>query len=464
MDSKAQRLKALAAYSLLKARARAVLGEAAVTEERLVVLARAAVLLAQSTSDSLSVAVRASVLKAAGETGRYFQLLELNDFAATLDAHLFDISKLLADEIAAVDLALVSFSKSAADSASTSDVSHAAFGKGLADEALTSDAAVRAAVKALDDISLTLDFADVDLSKPLSDQFLTADNAPILTGKAAESSASTADVLDRTVVYVREFFDEVDATDGINTTLLTDDGEVMYLNKPVLDTVATSEQTLFDMSVVRADEAFTGDQAPFDLAKPRDDEAFTSDEHTASFDKLAADEAVTSDFNVYLMEAYREDAAVTSDDAPVTFYKDLRDTVGVADSLRRDLSIARNDEASILDDVDVIRIAASGVPPQLDSQYVTDAYANEHGKNFAESLYTSDDFLGEATADDDQTLAFRKNLPENLFATEQVTASMQKPMAPEELAANDSGSLFWTNYCDSTYFTQGYVGQERAFT
>ena len=46
---------------------------------------------------------------------------------------------------------------------------------------------------------------------------------------------------------------------------------------------------------------------------------------------------------------------------------------------------------------------------------------------------------------------------------EQRAVAMQKPLA-ETLAANDSGLLFWTNYCDSTYFTQGYVGQQRVIT
>jgi len=190
------------------------------------------------------------------------------------------------------------------------------------------------------------------------------------------------------------------------------------------------------------------------VGKAASDTATASEQRTVAVGKVAFDATLTSDDRTFFMATAYADGVATSDAAPVLFYKRLNDTVSVTDALTRALGKAAFDDALTSDFADVIRIAASGVPPQSDHQYATDLYASTYGKNVFEALKATDDFLGEANADDDQTVQFTKAVPENLFATERVTASLQRPFA----------ELFMTNYCDSTYFSQGYVGQERTLT
>ena len=103
------------------------------------------------------------------------------------------------------------------------------------------------------------------------------------------------------------------------------------------------------------------------------------------------------------------------------------------------------------------------VPEQIERQQVTDSASLGPSKVFNEALRVTDDYMGVANVDDDETLAFGKNISEQLNVSEQRNVSLQRTNA-EPLGANDSGLLFWTDYCDSTYFTQSYVGQERTFT
>ena len=111
LDPKAQRLRALAAYQLLKAKAEATLGAASVDKALLAVLAKAAVLAAKAGGDSLEVAVRASLLKAVTTTGKFFILLEPADVAQTTEQLLRSISKLTRDDFRVVDAAYRELSK-----------------------------------------------------------------------------------------------------------------------------------------------------------------------------------------------------------------------------------------------------------------------------------------------------------------------------------------------------------------
>jgi hypothetical protein len=465
MKTNAQRLKALAAYSLLKARARAVLGTAAASEVKLEALAKVAVLMASSTAERLSVAVHSSLLATTSvETGRFFTLINLDELVATLETHHFDISKLLANEIAAIDQALVSFTKTRSDAFIARDTQHAHVGKVKSDGVATSEAQTHVIGKARSDTAITVDHKDFDLSKPAADSFAVADRATTLTGKAAADAVLTADTFSRAVLFVREFSDSIDATDELAAIAVTDDGETMYLEKVVLDRSTTSEELLFALSATRSDAAAASDEATAYVEKPLDDGYVTSDYASTLIGKSLDDASETSDDRTTWFGSSQQDAFAASDETARVFYKAVHDTVTTHDVLSRYLELLREDAASIEDLVDVIRIAANGVPPQYEPQTATDDYAPELFKPFHDSVSVTDDFDGTTSTEDDQTVAFGKFKNETLFATEQRTASMQKPLAPEELAANDSGVLFWTNYCDSTYFSQGYVGQERTFT
>jgi hypothetical protein len=115
------------------------------------------------------------------------------------------------------------------------------------------------------------------------------------------------------------------------------------------------------------------------------------------------------------------------------------------------------------EDVQVVRIAAGGVPPQNENQDASDTTALGVNKNFADFVGVTDDFYGEATIDDEQTNFVGKNLTENLPTSELRTVALQRTLQ-ESANVGSSGLLAMTDYCDSTYFSQAYVGTERIFS
>lgn len=454
------RLKALAAYTQLKANARL---DGAENQIKIDALASAAVLVAASTANELMVGVRASLLEAAAETGRYFFLFDLTDVATTLETKHFDISKLRADEVRAVEQALRSFNKKLADTTTTSDHTTKLARKALQSIATLSQQLTTAFAKRRQDTVLTGSDLYNYLSKSRSDTTTVSDQAINLTGKAATDTFSASDAYSRTVAYVREFSDSADATDEISVVAQTDDGQVMFLNKVLIDPVATAESHQFDISALRSVSFIAIDQAVQHLTKPRSDAVATADSTEREAGKALDESALTADDHTFAVQRVSTDTVSSVEVVARAITKTLNDVVNTSDTLSRIFGKSRQDGVSTEEFVDVIRIAANGVPPQIENQTVSDLYAPNVFKNFAETLTVSDDFDGATTTEDNQTTAFTKGLSEPLSALEQRTAFLQKPTA-EALAANDSGVLFWTNYCDSTYFSQGYVGQERSFT
>jgi hypothetical protein len=457
-----QRLKALAAYSLLKVNARAVWGEED-APSKLGVLAQAAALASLSEADLLSVHVSAEFLISQAETGRYFQLLSREDLASLTESRAFSMSALRKDEIAAVEKALRTLRKSFSDAASLSDTARTALGKQRTDTTSTADQQHYQANKALLSQLATLDVKRSATSKARSDEVTAQERADWSLIKTAADGLFNADALSRVVVYARHFQDIADATDEINATLLTDDGQVMVLQKGLRDTAVSLDKAFLGQAKVLADSGQMSEQALHLVRKLAVDQVVFGDTAPVTVSKVSVDTVSSSLQWAFSLNATRQSQAITQDRAPVVFNKSLQDWVMTSEVMRFDTRLNKQDGAVALDEADVIRIAAAGVPAQYELQQIGDDYASTYYKNLSEALSTTEDFLGAAFLDDDQTLTFRKFTPENLFATERIAASLQRPHA-ETLEASSSGLLFWTNYSDSTYFAQGYVGQERNFT
>lgn len=454
------RLKALAAYSLLKATARA---EAVDAQIKLDAMASAAVLAAASTANELTIAVQATLLQADAATGRFFFLFDLSDAAHTLETKHFDIRKLRTDEVRAVERALRNFQKALVDTATTHDSSLKTTRKALQSTAATGNLVTRTFAKLRQDVAITASNLSNYLYKFKSDTIIASDVSANLVGKLRTDTVTTGDAYSRTVAYVRHFEDSADATDAVSVVAITDDGQVMFLGKSLLDGATTSETHRFDMSVVRADTFTATEQALNHLTKPRSDAVVMSDASVSELGKVRSDIIATADSSVADVSRVSADTVNAATLLTRTFTKSLSDVVSTADALVRAFTKDRQEGVATDELVDVIRIAANGVPPQIEHQAVADTYAPEVFKNFADAITVTDDFDGATTTEDSQTTAFVKGLSEPLFAVEQRLVALQKPTA-ESLTANDTGVLFWTNYCDSTYFSQGYVGQERSFS
>ena len=460
---KPQRLKALATYRVLATRARAVLGTTKLTTTAINALAKTAALSALGNAEMLSAAVKASFLVTGAKTGKFFILREIADAMTASEIRNFNMSKLLHSEMQAVDRALAHVSKALADAAHVSDQVSRLIGKGLVDIPLTSETLTRDSRKVLADTPDVTDTVAKGFSTGRSDNFTVSDVTHVTAGKGIPDPVITADLLSRTVAFVRVFTDTADATDEINAHLLMDDGEVIYLEKVVLENIATTEQLAFAVGRAQADTATTGEDLLWAMAKQLDDLVGAGDYDVVEFGKSRDDLVAASDVATIGVGLRATDAAVTSDVTSRFFNKAIHDTVTTSDSLRFFLDAYFTSSAVTSEDVQVVRIAAGGVPPQLEHQFMADLTLLGVNKNFHDTVGVTDDFYGTATIDDEQTNFVGKNLTENLPTSELRTVALQRTLQ-ESASAGDSGLLAMTDYCDSTYFSQAYVGTERIFS
>lgn len=529
------RIKALATYAKLAAKARAVVGGAKLSEQTMTVLARAAVFSVVAKTENLSIAVKASLLKATAATGHFFTLYEIFDSFVTSERTTFDISKLREDEIRLVEEALIALTKSLRDDATTKELTTFFVGKDLLDPVRTTAELVQLFGKQLNDPAVTVTATDKDFATAKDDPATTSDTATSEVGKELGDYATTADAFSRAVAFVRFFDDSVDATDEINAAVLTDDGEVFFLDKRILDSATTDTQLSYDIARVSADtaqlldqpdlltekvlaDAFstattvtalfektaadtasTSDVVSYEGTKAIDDAAVSSDVSTKAFvkplddfsvaadtstvftaknkadvvsssdtttsvlGKTLTDSAALSDLKLFDLSRVSADSAAVADSLAHTFNKQVADSVSATDTLYLYFALVKVDSAATTDIIDVIRIAANGVPPQLENQYATDQASWGLQKTFAEVLTATDDFDGTLTTEDDQTTKLDKRFSESVSLLEVQKFDLQRTLS-ETQSATDTGYLFLTDYCDISYFSEPFVGQERIFT
>lgn len=463
VDPKAQRLRALAAYQLLKAKATSVLGTTTANKELLSVLAKAAILASRSSYESLAVAVEASLLQAVTKTGKFFILLEPVENIHTIESRSVQMGRLTRDDFRAIEQAYVSLSKPLSSAFSTSDSSLVFTGKNVFNTAATSDAKTIRSVKSLADIGRLMDSAKQEVGKARSDVSQTSDATVSEFGKNPQDAAHTQDTLARVVSYVRFFDETLDATDSVSVVAVMDDGEVMHLGKAVIDYTSTSTYQEFDLRKSLLDTTISSDLWVKAFNKPLADDPISSTYTQYDISTPRADSFSAIERAIYSLAKLVVDYMSTSDAETRHFEKSINDFVRTSDALTFATALGKFEYLSAPDLADVIRIAAAGVPPQIEHLHVGDVAGVLAHKFFHELIDATDDFLHEMTVDDDQTVTFKKNVPEVLHTVERRSFSMQRGNA-ETLGANDSGVLFWTDYCDSTYFSQSFVGNERTFT
>jgi hypothetical protein len=460
---KPTRLKALATYKSLAARVRVILGTTKVQSSTVNALARVAALAAVGKRGAISASIKASLLITGVKTGKFFTLLNVADTFTATEIRNFNMSKLRVDEIQAVDRALAEVFKVLADAAHVADQVDRAVGKRLADTTLSSEFVTRDSSKVLGDTVPTGDLVAKGFSTTRQDVFDVSDDSSVEFGKRAIDGATANDLFDRTVAFVRFFEDVTDATDEINANLLTDDGQVVFLSKVLFDVVPTATQTTFDVARVQSDTTTTSDEALLAAAKQLDDAISVGDFNDIEFGASRADQVLTAESLEFDTARVSQDTAVSSSNTTRSFSKFLADTVTTTDSLSFFLDAYYATGVVTSEHVDVVRIAAGGVPPQNENQTAFDTTAVGVNKNFFDTVGVTDDIYGEATIDDEQTNFVGKNLTENLLTSELRTVALQRTLQ-ESANVGSSGLLAMTNYCDSTYFSQAYVGTERIFS
>lgn len=389
------------------------------------------------------------------------------------------------------DSASTAFGKRATDSAATADQKSFAIGKALTDAPIFVDVKTVAYSKALADmvdagdefnaVALTDDGEVMIFGKSLSDAFTVADSSVNLVGKAASDSATVGDELL-----------PFDLGKGITDNPLISEAQAFDTSKPLTDATATSEARVVSQGKNIADRLYYPAEGPnqydtyaltyfaqdyvregfpaisfgkalLDTVVSTDDfygVANADDDETMLFNKGLADSATASETLTRSSSKPLADAATTSDALTSATAKPLADSVSKSDTVAKGPSKALSD--AIASSEIVVRSAGKALS---DNPATADNRTFALSKSLLDSVQSTDDFLGNANADDDETMAFTKVLSDGVSKSDSTVKTAGKGLT-ESVSSSESGSLVWTDYWDITYTvtTSGvYVGTSRTF-
>jgi hypothetical protein len=266
-------------------------------------------------------------------------------------------------------------------------------------------------------------------------------------------------------------------------------------------------------AVIRV-EAIVGE---FIIERSFFDAATATDVDIIAFNKQLADVLASIDEVTALVGKSLSDAAVAVELMQRFTAKPLADFFATADGVDKTFTPANKQEflavadtTSVVPSKGFVDVANALEGPNRFQTYADPTYFAEDYtidgsprrdffKVLAEAVDSTDDFLGAAVADDDQTISFAKACSTSIFvadphaiaftrpgvtdlfaAADVAAKNLSRPLADsgiisevfdrvpikgllESVDAGDSGSLRMTDYTDINYFAQDYVGVSVSF-
>jgi len=249
-----------------------------------------------------------------------------------------------------------------------------------------------------------------------------------------------------------------------------------------------------------ADEGTLNDTQTLDVTKPISESPSLVDAEAITLLKRLTDSgALTDDDVLTIIKGLTETPAVA--EAHIfALTKPLTDSGSVSDlpSIRPAKALTESPSATDNDTIDVTKIAGDDTNhdycdltyfaedyiegDRTDRAYVAENNVVSITKFLNDQAFVTDDLDGEASAEDDQEIAFVKtrtdigvvsetfdrtvvylrDFTENGGATESAVKLTTK-FRSDSGAVSDSGDLRSQGYCDFTYFAEDYVGASRAF-
>lgn len=206
-------------------------------------------------------------------------------------------------------------------------------------------------------------------------------------------------------------------------------------NKLAEDTASSSEVLTYSMDYNRTYTDTVAVTDDFDGA------ASTEDDQTMLFTKERTELVSNTDDLAIGFSTSQQDSAITADVTAVSAGKGLTDSAATADALNSEVSKLLNDTAISGD---------------------TFSYTADYLRELSDSATATDDFLGTANADDDQTMALFTNRTETVSANDIYSQLAEKGLS-DSVNLGDSGSLRMTDYCDVNYFADSYIGTSATF-
>jgi hypothetical protein len=248
------------------------------------------------------------------------------------------------------------------------------------------------------------------------------------------------------------------------------------------------------------DEASIADTQTLDVTKPLTESPSLVDADVITLLKRVSDSgALTDDDVLTIIKGLTETPAVTEAHV-IAFTKPLTDSGSVTDTpaLQPTKGLTEAPSATDNDTLDIIKIAGDDTNhdycdlsyfaedyiagDRTDRAYVAETNVVSITKFLTDQTFVTDDLDGEATAEDDQEIAFVKtrtdigvasdsfdrtvvylrDFAENGSASESAVKLTTKARS-DSAAFTDSGNLRSQGYCDFTYFAEDYVGASRTF-
>ena len=402
------------------------------------------------------------------------------DVAGLVEKAVYEFSKLSDEQVAGLDEAVVSFLAARADFSVFDDYITSAFTKdvkedlGATDDFLgdanIDDDQVAIVVKPLHDrpkldetttYSSTkprfdeghvVDDAPYDLTKPREDATTTDDVLEYQVGKAAEDNASTADEVTQAVVKPLEGPSLIseETTLGLQTpredSASTEETVTSAFTKDVNDNLGATDDFLGETNV--------DDDQTSHVQLAKQDSASTSEQTTVESIKALQDEgSLGEDVASAVTKPTQDDTALT-DPATFEMIKPIADHLGVTDHLAISLAKFREDGLLAPDDALVYYFPYEGIPSQEDVGALEDIRTTNNWKSIADY----------GTCAETVYALTYKRLSDTCGLTNEAHTLTLRRESTEAVSLQNSGYVGMTDYCDSSYFAEPFVGVGREIT
>lgn len=250
---------------------------------------------------------------------------------------------------------------------------------------------------------------------------------------------------------------------------------------------AADEASLTDTQTVDVTKNLTEapsvvDQDVITLLKRLTDSGALTDDDVLTIIKGLTETPAVAEAHIFALTKPLTDSGSVADLASIRPVKALTEAPSVADNDTLDVTKIAGDD-TLQDYCDLTYFSQDYIEgDRTDLGFLTDDNVVSITKNISDQIFVTDDLDGEASAEDDQEIAFVKtrtdigvvsetfdrtvtylrDFTENGGATESAVKLTTK-FRSDSGAVSDSGDLRSQGYCDFTYFAEDYVGASRAF-
>lgn len=300
----------------------------------------------------------------------------------------------------------------------------------VADTISTSESQAFASIKDVQDLIASSELVVDHFTKVRADEIEIVEVVALEAVKAIADAVASSDMLLP--------FQFIKGLQDIGTTV---DGILADFRTVQFDAVVTADAILNEFTKSAVDQTTTSDSNVLAVIKDLRDAVASSDAIISSFSKVLEDSAdATDEFNL---------AAYADDGETMEFIKSLDELIFTSDTFDRVFTAFREFSETVTSS-DVI---AFGNQKQLsDTSSTSDAYASYMAKPQSDS----------ASASDANIIEVLKALSDTISASEATTLAISL-LKNDTASTIDTGSMFYLNYCDPTYFAEQYVGQTTTF-